>query len=95
MTVWFYRVPGVALANDPYAELSLPRSATADEVRKAFRKLAKQYHPDANPGNDAAEGRFKPDELSAGATSAWHEMRWIWRLADPTLGAWRVIPAVP
>jgi DnaJ-class molecular chaperone len=49
----------VALANDPYAELSLPRSASADEVRKAFRKLAKQYHPDANPGNDAAEERFK------------------------------------
>lgn len=47
------------MANDPYAELSLPRSATADEVRKAFRKLAKQYHPDANPGNDAAEERFK------------------------------------
>jgi DnaJ-class molecular chaperone len=47
------------LAKDPYAELSLPRSATADEVRKAFRKLAKQYHPDANPGNDAAEERFK------------------------------------
>lgn len=43
----------------------------------------------------AAEGRFKPDELSAGATGAWHEMRWIWRLADPPLGAWRVIPAVP
>ena len=47
------------MANDPYAELSLPRSATADEVRKAFRKLAKQYHPDANPGNNAAEERFK------------------------------------
>jgi DnaJ-class molecular chaperone len=47
------------LANDPYTELKVPRSASADEVRKAFRKLAKQYHPDANPGNDAAEEKFK------------------------------------
>jgi DnaJ-class molecular chaperone len=47
------------LANDPYAELNLQRSASADEVRKAFRKLAKQYHPDANPGNAAAEEKFK------------------------------------
>jgi DnaJ-class molecular chaperone len=47
------------LANDPYAELGIARSAGADEVRKAFRKLAKQHHPDANPGNPSAEERFK------------------------------------
>lgn len=37
----------------------MPRSASADEVRRAFRKLAKQYHPDKNPGDKAAEERFK------------------------------------
>jgi len=47
------------LANDPYSELGVSKAANADEIRKAFRKLAKQYHPDANPGNKAAEERFK------------------------------------
>jgi DnaJ-class molecular chaperone len=47
------------LAQDPYTELGVARGASADEVRKAFRKLAKQHHPDANPGDKAAEERFK------------------------------------
>jgi DnaJ-class molecular chaperone len=47
------------LARDPYQELGVSRTASADEVRKAFRKLAKQNHPDTNPGNKEAEERFK------------------------------------
>ena len=47
------------MAQDPYLELGVPRTATADEIRKAFRKLAKQLHPDKNPGDAAAEERFK------------------------------------
>jgi DnaJ-class molecular chaperone len=47
------------LAQDPYQELGVSRAATADEVRRAFRKLAKQLHPDQNPGDKAAEERFK------------------------------------
>ncbi len=47
------------MANDPYQELGVPRSADADTIRKSFRKLAKQLHPDRNPGDAAAEERFK------------------------------------
>jgi DnaJ-class molecular chaperone len=44
---------------DPYAALGLSRSATADDVRRAYRKLAKELHPDVRPGDKAAEERFK------------------------------------
>jgi DnaJ-class molecular chaperone len=47
------------LARDPYQELGVTRSASADEIRKAFRKLAKANHPDTNPDNKEAEERFK------------------------------------
>jgi curved DNA-binding protein len=44
---------------DYYKILGLERSANADEVRKAYRKLAMQHHPDRNPGNKQAEENFK------------------------------------
>ncbi|MEI6439217.1 MAG: J domain-containing protein [Alphaproteobacteria bacterium] len=47
------------MARDPYLELGVSRGASASEIRKAFHKLAKQHHPDTNPGNKAAEERFK------------------------------------
>jgi len=47
------------VARDPYEVLGVPRSAGADDIRKAFRKLAKKHHPDANPGDKAAEERVK------------------------------------
>jgi molecular chaperone DnaJ len=44
---------------DYYGILGVKKSASAEEIRKAFRKLARKYHPDVNPGDKAAEERFK------------------------------------
>jgi len=44
---------------DYYEVLGVPSTATEKDLTRAYRKLAKQYHPDANPGDAAAEERFK------------------------------------
>ncbi|MBI1924841.1 DnaJ domain-containing protein, partial [Candidatus Poribacteria bacterium] len=54
---------------DYYEVLNVSRNANADEIKKAYRKLAIQYHPDKNPDNKEAEEKFKE------ATEAYEVLR--------------------
>jgi molecular chaperone DnaJ len=47
------------VSSDLYEVLEVERSASSDDLKKAYRRLARQYHPDANPGDASAEAKFK------------------------------------
>ena len=52
------------MTQDLYEILGVGRDANAADLKKSFRKLAMQYHPDKNPGDDAAEHKFKEINLA-------------------------------
>ena len=51
---------------DYYEVLGVPRTASEAEIRKAFRKQARKYHPDVNPGDKTAEEKFKQIDAKTG-----------------------------
>jgi len=51
-------------SRDLYAILGVPRSASQEEIKKAYRKLVRKHHPDANPGDSESEARFKSINLA-------------------------------
>ena len=57
------------MMEDPYQVLGLERGASDEEVKKAYRRLAKKYHPDANPGD--AEAARKMQEINAAYELLW------------------------
>lgn len=78
---------------DFYKVLEVTERASADELKKSYRRLAKQYHPDANPGNKVAEERFKEineayDVLSDQAKRQKYDQLRFYGRPDATNGNW-------
>ena len=57
------------MPTDYYDVLGVARNATDKDIRQAYRKLARQYHPDVNPGNSGAEEKFKQINEAHGVLS--------------------------
>src|ERR1700754_1955273 len=57
------------IEKDSYRELGVASDASAEEIKKSYRKLARELHPDANPGDAKAEARFKSVSEAYGVLS--------------------------
>ena len=57
------------MSGDPYAALGVAKTAAQEDIKKAYKKIARESHPDLNPGDPAAEERFKA------AAGAWELLK--------------------
>jgi len=68
-------MPTSTAKKDYYEILGVKKSASTEDIRKAFRKLARKYHPDVNPGDKAAEEKFTIKSVSTLTTSTLPRLR--------------------
>ena len=71
------------MSKDLYGLLGLPRAASQEDIRRAHRRLVREYHPDANPGDDSAEERFKEIQHAYEVLSDPRKRREYDALSDP------------
>ena len=77
---------------DPYETLGVSRSASQDVIKRAYRKLAKKYHPDRNPNDPEAERRFKEVQQAYEILSNAESRAQYDRFGEAGVGRWKTDP---
>ena len=82
----------MAKRKDYYGILGVDRSASAEQIKRAYRKLAKEYHPDRNPDDPSAEQKFKEVQQAYSILSDPQKRAEYDRFGDAAVGQWRTDP---